>query len=169
MEIRRLGDPVLRARAKPVRTISKKVRQLLDEMAKTMYENSGVGLAAPQVGELKRVIVVDVGEGLIELINPEIVSRSGTQTATEGCLSIPGIVGEVERWERVEVVGLDRHGRKRWVEGTDLLSRALQHEIDHLDGILFIDKATNLREVSAEAKAGQAVPEKPEEMGTGRA
>lgn len=140
-----LGDKILREKAKPVTKITPNITKLLDNMAETMYKAKGVGLAAPQVGVSKRVIVVDAGEGLVELINPEIVSCFGRETDTEGCLSIPGVLGEVTRPYRVEVRGLNRYGEEVMVRAAGLFSRALQHEIDHLDGILFIDRAVNVR------------------------
>lgn len=113
-------------------------------MADTMYAAKGVGLAAPQIGISKRVIVVDVGEGLWEVINPEIISKKGEECGVEGCLSIPGVTGQVYRAAHVVVTGLDRNGNEIRIEAGGLGARALQHEIDHLDGILFIDKATRL-------------------------
>lgn len=151
LTIRTDGDPVLRQVAKPIKRISSSIKTLLSDMAEAMYEAEGVGLAAPQVGVSKRAIVIDVGEGLIELINPELVDSSDTQNGVEGCLSIPGVAGEVERLAKVTVCGLDRDGRQTWVEGEGLLARALQHEIDHLDGILFKDKASRTWETSQEA------------------
>ena len=144
LEIRREGDPVLRQRAKPVKKTGPSVKSLLTAMAETMYANHGAGLAAPQVGVSKRAIVVDIGEGLIEMVNPEIVSQDGSITAWEGCLSFPGIVGEVSRAEKVVVSGLGRDGRPRWISAEGFLARALQHEIDHLDGILLPDRALRL-------------------------
>lgn len=144
LEIRLVGDPVLRSRAKPVKHVTRSIKELLEDMANTMYESSGVGLAAPQVGVSKRLVVVDAGDGLISLINPEIVRREGSETGMEGCLSIPGIYGEVERASRVVVEGLGPDGRRKWVEGEGLLARVLQHEIDHLDGILFVDRAMRI-------------------------
>ncbi|SMB94607.1 peptide deformylase [Thermanaeromonas toyohensis ToBE] len=134
------GDPILREKAEPVRKITPHIHKLLDNMAETMYAAPGVGLAAPQIGVSKRVIVVDVGEGLVELINPEIVVAEGQEIGIEGCLSIPGVQGEVLRAARVVVKGLDRHGQMKEYKAQGLFARALQHEIDHLDGILFIDK-----------------------------
>lgn len=119
---------------------------LLDDMADTMYEAEGVGLAAPQVGVLRRVIIVDIGQGLIELINPEILSTEGEESAAEGCLSLPNRSGEVIRPKKVKVKGLNRAGEETIIEATDLLARALCHEIDHLDGILFIDKVIETEE-----------------------
>lgn len=135
-----LGDPILREKAEPVRKITSHIHKLLDNMAETMYAAPGVGLAAPQIGVSKRVIVVDVGEGLVELINPEIVVAEGEEIGVEGCLSIPGVQGEVPRAAYVVVKGLDRHGQIKEYKAQGLFARALQHEIDHLDGILFIDK-----------------------------
>jgi len=139
-----LGEPVLREKARPVSKITSNLLRLIDNMAETMYFAPGVGLAAPQIGVGKRVIVVDVGEGLVELINPEIIAAEGEETGIEGCLSIPGVQGEVPRAARVVVRGLDRHGREQEYDARGLFARALQHEIDHLDGILFIDKALRL-------------------------
>jgi peptide deformylase len=139
-----MGDPVLREKARLVPKITPNVLKLLDNMANTMYEYQGVGLAAPQVGVSKRIIVVDAGDGLIELINPEITVKQGLDTDKEGCLSIPGIKGEVQRAARVVVKATDRDGRLFTCEGEGLLARAIQHELDHLDGILFVDKAENL-------------------------
>lgn len=133
-------DEVLRKKSRPVDKIDKRIITLLDDMAETMYNVEGVGLAAPQVGVLRRVVVIDVGEGILELINPEIIEEEGEQTSMEGCLSIPGLTGRVKRPARVVAKGLNRHGKKIKVEGNDLLAVALCHEIDHLDGILYIDK-----------------------------
>ncbi|MBZ4645281.1 MAG: peptide deformylase [Clostridia bacterium] len=138
--IRRVGDDVLRKVARPVDTINKSIITLLDDMAETMRSANGVGLAAPQVGILKRVVVIDVGSGLIELINPEIIHAEGKQIEVEGCLSVPGKWGEVERPAKVVVKALNRNGEEIQIEGEGLLARALCHEIDHLDGELFIDK-----------------------------
>ncbi|MBU7006613.1 peptide deformylase [Phosphitispora fastidiosa] len=140
-----MGEPVLREKARPVPKITPNVIKLLENMAETMYEARGVGLAAPQVGVSKRIVVVDAGDGLIELINPEIISQEGLATDSEGCLSIPGISGEVQRAARVTVRALDREGREREYEGEGLLARAFQHELDHLEGILFVDKAQNIK------------------------
>lgn len=138
--LRKFSDNVLRNKAKPVKKIDKHIMKLLDDMADTMYEHKGVGLAAPQVGILKRLVVVDVGEGLLKLINPCIVEAQGEDIDVEGCLSFPGVFGEVKRPERVVVEALNPEGKRIRVEGEGLLARALCHEIDHLDGIVFIDK-----------------------------
>lgn len=141
-----LGDPVLREKARPVPEVNRSILKLLDNMADTLYAARGAGLAAPQIGVSKRVIVVDCGEGLWEIINPEIVSRKGEEIAAEGCLSIPGVSGEVKRAAQVVVKGLDRSGREIRIEASGLGARALQHETDHLDGVLFIDRAIKLVE-----------------------
>lgn len=133
-------DDILRMKSKHVDKINEKILNLLDDMAETMYKENGVGLAAPQVGMLKRVVVVDIGEGLIKLINPEIIDQSGEQQDIEGCLSIPGIIGEVKRPNWVKVKVLNENGKNVEIEGTGLLARVFCHEIDHLAGILFIDK-----------------------------
>lgn len=135
-----LPDPILREKSSPVKNITPNIHKLLDNMADTMYDAPGVGLAAPQIGVLKRVIVVDIGEGLIEMINPEIISGTGKIIDVEGCLSVPGVQGEVPRWAAVTVRGLDRYGKEREIKAENLLARVLQHEIDHLDGVIFIDK-----------------------------
>ncbi|MCL6446960.1 MAG: peptide deformylase [Armatimonadetes bacterium] len=142
-------DDVLREKAKPIAKINESVHKLLDDLRDTMYSNKGVGLAAPQIGVLKRAIVVDAGEGLIELVNPEILEASGKETDLEGCLSIPGVLGEVERAAGVVVQGLDREGREIKVQANGFCARALQHEIDHLDGILFIDRAVKIRKAES--------------------
>ena len=146
-EILRLGSELLRQKARPVPKITPNIERLLDNLADTMYAALGVGLAAPQIGIPKRVIVVDVGEGLLELINPIVVEREGEEIGVEGCLSIPGLEGEVPRAARVVVEGWDRTGNTRRITGTGLLARALQHEIDHLDGILFIDRAIRVYQI----------------------
>jgi len=142
-----LGNDILRERAKAVPKITPNILKLLDNMAETLYSAKGVGLAAPQVGVAKRVIVIDVGEGLVELINPEIIKFEGHETESEGCLSIPGTVGDVTRAATVEVKCLDRQGKERVFQANGLYARALQHEIDHLDGILFIDRAQKVWKV----------------------
>lgn len=139
-QIVQIGEPVLRKKSKQVEKIDAKIIQLLDDMAETMYDADGVGLAAPQVGILKRVVVIDVGEELIELINPEIIETSGEQIDDEGCLSVVGESGEVKRPNYVKVRALNRNGDTIELEGEELLARAFCHEIDHLDGILFVDK-----------------------------
>ncbi|MFC5532344.1 peptide deformylase [Cohnella yongneupensis] len=145
-------DDVLREQAKEVTKFNANLHKLLDDMADTMYDADGVGLAAPQVGISKRVIVVDVGDdnGLIELVNPEFVSMEGEQLGPEGCLSIPGLQGDVRRANRVVIRGFDRNGKPLQYEGTELLSRAFQHEVDHLNGVLFVDLAESVYEARRE-------------------
>ena len=135
------ADGVLRKRARDVEGVSGRIQALLEDMAETMYRANGAGLAAPQVGILRRLVVIDIGTGLIKLINPVIVDAAGEQLETEGCLSIPGVYGKVKRPEKVVVKALDENGKLLVLKGTGLLARAFCHEIDHLDGILFIDKA----------------------------
>ncbi|MBP2639955.1 MAG: Peptide deformylase [Firmicutes bacterium] len=144
LNIRKAGDMVLKKKAEPVVRIDRKIKQLLDDMSQTMYHADGVGLAAPQVGVSQRIIVIDVGEGLIELINPVITASEGSLISMEGCLSVPGIYGDVERCTTVTVEGFDRHRKKVRISATDLLAKALQHEIDHLEGILFIELAKTI-------------------------
>ncbi len=150
-------DPVLRETAKPVSKITPNIHKLLDDMAETMYDAPGVGLAAPQIGILKRVIVIDIGEesGLIEMINPEIIARSGEQYGPEGCLSIPGLMGDVKRADTVTVKGLNRSGDEVTIEAVGFLARAFQHEVDHLDGILFTDLADKVYKAEKEEEQGR--------------
>ena len=140
------GDPVLNKKSRIVEKIDERILTLLDDMKETMYDAYGVGLAAPQVGILKRVVVIDVGDGVLELINPEIVCSTGEQYEVEGCLSLPGVSGVTERPMNVQVRALDREGYEVLVTGTGLLARALCHEIDHLDGILFRQRVTEYLE-----------------------
>ncbi len=142
LTIRKLGDPVLRSKAKKVEKITDKTKELINSMLDTMYKNNGVGLAAPQVGILQQIIVIDIGEGnLVKLINPEIIKSSSEQKIREeGCLSVPGKTGSVIRAKEVVVKGLNEDGKEVTYEAQDMLARAFQHEIDHLNGILFIDK-----------------------------
>ena len=139
-QLRFAGDPVLRKKSREVENINDRIKLLLEDMVETMYENNGVGLAAPQVGVLRRVIVVDVGDGPIKLINPEILEKKGESLDAEGCLSVPNEFGNVLRPEYVKVEYLNEEGEKKLIEGEGLLARALCHEIDHLNGILFTDK-----------------------------
>jgi len=133
------NDPLLRETSKPVSEITPRIHKLLDDMAQTMYDAAGVGLAAPQISVLKRIVVIDIGEGLIELINPEIISLEGEQEGPEGCLSVPSLLGKVKRADFVIVKALDRNGSEISIEATGFLARAIQHEVDHLNGILFTD------------------------------
>ncbi len=139
------GDEVLRKKCRPVTEITPRVIRLLDDMIDTLHDSGGVGLAAPQVGVLRRIALVEVEPGeLIELINPVIVSKKGKQEELEGCLSVPGKWGITKRPYEVTVKALDRNGDEFMVTGEDLLARALCHEIDHLDGTLFYDKALRM-------------------------
>lgn len=144
LPIKQAGDPVLRQKAQPVKKIDRSIHRLLDDMLLTMDVADGVGLAAPQVGISLRVVVIDVGDGPLELINPEIVACEGQERGQEGCLSVAGFFGEVDRYARVRVEALNRQGKRFSISGSGLLARALQHEIDHLEGILFTDKAVTL-------------------------
>ena len=139
-EIRVMGDEVLGKKCKEVTTMTARTAVLIDDMLDTMYEAMGVGLAAPQVGILKRIVVIDVGEGQIILINPEILETSGSQTGEEGCLSVPGKSGCVTRPNYVKVKALDENMEEVIYEGEGLLARAFCHEIDHLDGHLYVEK-----------------------------
>lgn len=145
--IRESDDEILRKKCKPVKAFNEKLHILLDDMAETMRANNGVGLAAPQVGMLKRAVVIDIGDGLLELINPEIIETSGEQTGSEGCLSVPGKAGDVTRPNYVKARAFDRNGVEYVVEGEELMARALCHEIDHLDGILYTDLCDELYDV----------------------
>ena len=146
LDIKKAGDPVLKEVCAPVEKIDKQLKKLLDDMAETMYESNGVGIAAPQVGKAIRLVVIDCQDehGLLELINPVITFREGTETDTEGCLSVPDIYGEVERAAKVKVEFLNRRGKKQRVTATGLLARCIQHELDHLEGQLFIDIAQSI-------------------------
>ena len=137
--IRTEEDPVLRKISKPVKEVTPKIITLIDDMLDTMYEAMGVGLAAPQVGILKRIVVIDVGEGPIVLINPEILETSGEQTGDEGCLSVPGMAGQVTRPNYVKVKAQDEDMNEVEYEGEGLLARAFCHELDHLDGHMYTE------------------------------
>ncbi|MCI1821916.1 MAG: peptide deformylase [Megasphaera sp.] len=146
LTIVKAGAPILKGTAQPVETITKQTKKLLDDMAETMYAAEGVGLAAPQVNVPQQLIVLDGGNGLIELINPKIIETSKeTEIGSEGCLSVPGYYGEVERYSKIKVKSLNRRGKIVYFNPEGFLARIFQHEIDHLTGILFIEKANNLR------------------------
>lgn len=157
--IREIGEEVLTKRCKEVTEMTPRIRELIEDMLDTMYESNGVGLAAPQVGVLKRVVVIDVnGEEPHILVNPRIVESSGEQTGQEGCLSVPGKSGQVTRPNYVKVAALDVNMRPFELEGTELLARAICHELDHLEGHLYVEKVEGpLKDVTAE-------PEDAEEM-----
>ena len=145
LKICRVGDEVLRKVCRPVEKITPRTLTLLDDMTETMRRANGVGLAAPQVGVLRRIVVIEVEEGeVIELINPRIVMTAGEQVGAEGCLSVPGRTGIVKRPNHVTVRALDRNGNEIEVKGSELLARALCHEIDHLDGKLYLDRAERM-------------------------
>jgi peptide deformylase len=152
LDIYVLGAPVLRQETRPVEVVTDEVRRLIDDMFETMYAARGIGLAAPQVGRLERLAVVNVNDNPFVIINPEIVLREGTQRGEEGCLSIPDIYGDVERAMRVVVRAIDRDGQPFEVDANELLARCLQHEIDHLHGRLFIDYLSVLKRRQALAK-----------------
>ncbi len=150
LTIRTYPDPVLKGESPPVESIDDRIRRLLDDMAETMYLNNGIGLAAPQVGERARLIVVDVqrgeaGDTLLKLINPRIVDKQGETKSEEGCLSCPDLLVEVKRFETVTVEALLPDGEETTIEADGLLAICLQHEIDHLDGVLLVDRLSSLR------------------------
>ena len=139
--IRTMGDPILTKKCKEVKEMTPRIRELIEDMFETMYEANGVGLAAPQVGVLKRIVVIDTsGEDPIVMINPRILETSGTQTGGEGCLSVPGKTGTVTRPNYVKAVAFDENMQEYEIEGTELLARAICHETDHLEGQLYVDK-----------------------------
>ena len=149
--IRIQGDPVLEKVCKPVPEVTEKIRNLIDDMIETMYEANGVGLAAPQVGILKRIVVIDVGEGPIVMINPCILETSGEQTGDEGCLTLPGKAGVVTRPDYVKAKAYNEDMEEYTIEGTALLARAICHELDHLDGHMYTEKVEGpLHEVTYE-------------------
>ena len=154
-QIREVGDDLLRKKSREVEVVDDKIRELLDDMYETMKaSNDGIGLAAPQVGVLKRLVVIDLGEEgdgrIYKLVNPVIKKSKGEQVCREGCLSVPGVLGDVVRPKEVTVEALDENGNKIVIKAKDLLAICLCHEIDHLDGILFTDKADELFEIDAE-------------------
>ena len=141
------GDPILRKTARPVDQVTDRTRKILNDMADTMYHAQGVGLAAPQVGISKRIIVVDVGDGLLQLVNPVISAKDGIQEGPEGCLSVPGLNGIVVRANHVVVTAQNEYGEPVTSDAEGFKARALQHEIDHLEGILYTDKASSVERV----------------------
>lgn len=149
------GDDILKKRAREVTEVNDHIRMILDDMLETMKAYNGVGIAAPQVGILKRMFIADVAGEIIELINPEILETSGAKEEDEGCLSVPGMIGTVERPEYIKMRGLDREGKEVVYEGTGFLPIVLSHEYDHLDGILYTDKATNIREADREENSSR--------------
>lgn len=145
-EIRLDGDPILRKTSKKITEINHRIKVLLDDMIETMVYANGVGLAAPQIGVLRRVVVIDVGDGPLKIINPEIVEFNGSIVDVEGCLSVPILTGTVERPETIKVRYEDEDGELKVIEANGLLARVFCHEIDHLDGILYTDKAIEMFE-----------------------
>ncbi len=139
-QIRIMGDKVLEKKCREVTEVTPRIRELIQDMLDTMYNAEGVGLAAPQVGILRRIVVIDVGEGPLVMINPEIVETSGSQTGSEGCLSLPGQAGIVTRPNYVKVKAKNENMEEFEVEGTEMLARAICHECDHLDGIMYVSK-----------------------------
>ena len=152
LKIKVFGDSVLRKIAKPVRRVTDEHRQILSQMAKAMYDDSGIGLAAPQVGQSVQLIVVDIGEGLYKLVNPKIVKKQGRQSISEGCLSVPGICIKVKRAKQVWVQAQDEDGQLIEIEAKNLFACVLQHEIDHLKGKLIIDYASFLEKLRIKRK-----------------
>ena len=140
LEVRKYGNAILREKAQPVKEITQEIKALINNMAETMYRYEGIGLAAPQVGIGERIITADIGDGLIAVANPEVLHSSGVQTGQEGCLSLPGIVLEIERAGEIVVEGLNAEGKRVELRASDLFARVLQHEIDHLNGLLIIDR-----------------------------
>jgi len=158
LRLRVLPDPALRQKAKRVSTIDSSIQQLIDDMVETMQQAKGVGLAAPQVGVSLRVVVLQMpGEEGITIINPQVVKRSGEREVSEGCLSVPGYEGDIKRAVSVTVKGLDRQGKTIRIKDTDLMAQALEHELDHLNGVLYIDHIESqdkLHKVEPETQGG---------------
>lgn len=149
--IRIQGDPVLEKTCKEVKEITPRITELIGDMLDTMYEANGVGLAAPQVGILRRIVVIDIGEGPVVMINPKILETSGEQTGDEGCLSLPGKAGVVTRPNYVKAIAYDENMEEYEIEGTELMARAMCHEIDHLDGHMYTEKVEGaLHDVTSE-------------------
>ncbi len=156
-KIREMGDKILTMSCKEVKEMTPRLKELIEDMLETMYDAYGVGLAASQVGVLKRIVVVDVGEEPIVLINPRILEKSGEQTGDEGCLSVPGKVGVVTRPQYVKVAALNKHMEPFEIEGRDLLARAICHELDHLDGVLYVKHVEGeLRNVESKEEEEEA-------------
>ncbi|MCX5694614.1 MAG: peptide deformylase [Candidatus Omnitrophica bacterium] len=152
LKIKIFGEPILRKKAKPVSQVTDEYRRILSQMAKTMYEDSGVGLAAPQIGLSEQLIVVDIGDGLYKLVNPKIVKSQGKQSINEGCLSVPGVCIKVKRAKQVWLQAQDENGRFIEFEAKNLFACVLQHEIDHLKGKLIVDYASLLEKLRIKRK-----------------
>ncbi len=144
-EIIRYPDPVIRKKSEFVEEVNEEIKQLIEDMTDTMYDSRGVGLAAVQIGVLKRVIVVNVGEEFIAMVNPELLENEGESQMEEGCLCLPGVLIDIKRSEKVKVKGLNDKGEEIVIDAEGLLARALQHEVEHLDGILIIDKVSRIK------------------------
>lgn len=154
-KIRLSDDPILRKKSKEIGEVTDRIKILLEDMVETMNEEDGVGLAAPQIGVLRRAVVIDVGQGPMKIINPVIVDQEGEEIDVEGCLSVPGRSGTVKRPERVKINYMDINGDPQTIEGRGLLARAICHEIDHLEGILYIDKMIEEIEITEDEEDGQ--------------
>lgn len=152
LEIVKAGDPVLKQECQVIDKVDGKLRKLMDNMAATMYKADGVGLAAPQIGQAIRLVVIDVQDehGFLEMVNPEIVAREGSAVDSEGCLSVPDVFGDVERAAKVTVEYTNRWGKRKKLTAGGLLARCIQHELDHLSGVLFIDVAKSIRKKGKE-------------------
>lgn len=161
-QLRLYGDEILQKKAKPVKLITPGTLTLLDDMLETLHDRNGLGLAAPQVGILRRIVVIELDDQLYEMINPTIVETEGTQRCNEACLSVPGKSGTLNRPAYVKVEATDRHGNKYTVEGEELLASALCHELDHLDGVLYLDKADTVMDSDAENEAEEEVDDEME-------
>ena len=149
-QLRLDGDAILRKKAKPVKEISEKTLALLDDMRETLHDRNGVGLAAPQIGVLKRVAIVEYEDDFYEMINPVILESEGTQTCDEACLSVPGYHGDIERPMKIIVEAQDRYGERFTVAAEEYLASVFCHELDHLDGVLYLDRATNVRPIEVD-------------------
>jgi peptide deformylase len=161
LDIRVLGDPILRTVTKPVKSVTDEMRTLIADMFETMYLAGGIGLAAPQVGREERIAVAHVDEHKFALVNPEVIDRSGNDRCEEGCLSIPDIYGDVDRALTVTVRALDENGQSRDITASGLLARCMLHEIDHLDGKLFVDYLSTLKRRSVMSKWKKIQPDYP--------
>ncbi len=154
LQIRIDGDPILRKKSRKVEVIDEDIHRLIDDMYETMYEAQGVGLAAVQIGKLKQLIVIDDYEGTkIVLINPERVAEEGSSEALEGCLSVPERVGKVKRFEKIKINYTDRDGEEKTLEAEDFLARIIQHEMDHLEGILYTDLTDEMYDVEGSSES----------------
>ncbi len=163
-QIRTLGDPVLEKKCREVKEVTPRIRELVEDMLETMYEASGVGLAAPQVGVLRRIVVIDVGDGPIVMINPVILEQDGEQVGAEGCLSVPEKAGQVTRPMHVKAQALDIDMNPFEVEGEELLARAICHELDHLDGVMYVTKVEgDLYDVTAQEEEPEDEEEEEEQ------